>query len=278
MRLEPSGPSQRLAYAILLAAMAHAALILGIRFGAPHIPSTQAMPVLEIVMSTVGLESDPDDDSEYFGTENRAGGGNTAEQVRARLPEPELSPSEGEDIAGADRRKSSPMSGSRDRDLIATRQNEEQQVLQDLLPEQPDTVVLARRTITLAPLATSRDPRERFLSVNTRQTLFAGYLTDWKAKVERVGTLNFPDEAQRLKREGGPVLEVALRSDGSVAEILVRQSSGDKALDQAAVRILKLASPFDPFPRELRDRFEILRFAYEWQFLDRPAVAGSQSR
>lgn len=278
MRLEPSSPSQRLAYAILLAAMVHAALILGIRFGAPHIPSTPAMPVLEIVMSTVGLETDPNDEAEYLGTENRAGSGNTAEQVRARLPEPELSPSEGEDLAGADQRKSSPMSGSRDRDLIATRRNEEQQVLQDLLPEQPDTVVQARRTITLAPVATSRNPRERFLSVNTRQTLFAGYLDDWKAKVERVGTLNFPDEAQRLKREGGPVLEVALKSDGSVAEILVRQSSGDKALDQAAVRILKLASPFDPFPRELRDRFEILRFAYEWQFLDGPTTAGSHSR
>jgi len=278
MRLEPTSPAQRLAYAIVLAAMAHAAVILGIKFGAPHIPSTSAMPVLEIVMSTIGLESDPDDEAEYFGTENRVGAGNTAEQVRARLPEPDLSPSEGEDAAGDDSRKSAPVSGSQDRDLIATRQNEEQQVRQDLLPEQPATVVVARRTITLAPVATSRNPRERFLSVNTRQTLFAGYLDDWKAKVERVGTLNFPHEAQRMKREGGPVLEVALRSDGSVAEILVQQSSGDKALDQAAIRILKLASPFDPFPRELRDRFELLRFAYEWRFLEGEPLARSQSR
>ncbi len=278
MSLEPINPSQRLAYAIGLAAAAHAAVILGIRFGTPNVPSSPAMPALEIVLSTAGLETEPDDEAEYFGIENRAGGGNTADQVKARLPEPDINPSEGEDVAGDDPRRPSPMSGSEDRDLIATRRNEDQQVLQDLLPEQPNIATAARMTITLAPVATSRVPRERFLSVNTRQTLFAGYLADWKSKVERVGTLNFPDEAQRLRREGGPILEVALRSDGSVAEILVRQSSGDKGLDQAAVRILKLASPFDPFPRELRDRFEILRFAYQWRFLDGPTVAGRPAR
>jgi protein TonB len=278
MRFEPVNPSQRLAYALGLAAAAHAAVILGIRFGAPIPPSSPAMPALEIVLSTAGLETEPDDEAEYFGTEDRAGGGNTAEQVKARLPEPDINPSEGRDVAGASLQQPSPMSGSDNRDLIATRQNDDQQVVQDLLPEQPSTVAAARRTITLAPVATSRNPKERFLSVNTRQTLFAGYLADWKSKVERVGTLNFPDEAQRLRREGGPVLEVAINSDGSVAEILVRQSSGDKGLDQAAVRILKLASPFDPFPRELRDRFEILRFAYEWRFMEGPTAKGRQPR
>lgn len=278
MKIEPVSPQRRLAYAIGLAAAVHAAIILGVKFGIPEIPFSPALPALEIVLSTAGLETEQDDEAEYFGTENRAGGGNTAEQVRARLPEPDISPSEGEDVAGADPREPSPMSGSKDRDLIATRRNEDQQVLQDLQPEQPNNVTAARRTITLAPVATSRNPKERFLTVNTRQTLFAGYLADWKSKVERVGTLNFPDEAARMKREGGPVLEVALRSDGSVAEILVRESSGDKSLDQAAVRILKLASPFDPFPRELRDRFEILRFAYEWRFLDGPTLASGQRR
>ncbi len=269
MRIEPVGPSHRLAYAIGLAAVAHAVIILGVSFGHPDVPTAPAMPALEVVLSTAGLETEPDEESEYFGTENRAGGGNTSEQVRARLPEPDISPSEGEDIAGADPRQPSPMSGSEDRDIVATRENLDQQVLQDLLPEQPSVASASRRTLTLAPVATSRNPRERFLSVNTRQTLFADYLSDWKSKVERVGTLNFPDEARRLRQEGGPVLEVALNSDGSVAEILIRQSSGDKSLDQAAVRILRLASPFDAFPRELRERFEILRFAYEWRFLDR---------
>jgi len=270
-------PSQRLTYAMGLAALAHALVILGIEFIEPRPPSSPAMPALEIVLSTAGLEAPPDDDAEYFGTVDQAGVGNTTDQVRARLPEPELAPSPGDDVSGSDPREPSPLSGSEERDLIATRQNEEQRILQDLLPEQPSSVAAARQILTLAPAATSRNPRERFLSVNTRQTLFAEYLVDWKSKVERVGTLNFPDEARRLHMEGSPVLEVALKSDGSIAEILVRESSGEKSLDLAAVRILRLASPFDPFPRELTERFEILRFAYEWRFLDTAAVNDRRS-
>ncbi len=273
MKASSASPGQRLTYAIGLACLAHGLLILGVEFIEPRPPSAPAMPALEIVLSTMGLDSAPDDEAEYFGRTDQLGGGNTTEDVRARLPEPDTVPSPGEDVEGADESQPSPMSGSEHRDLVVTRENEDQRVLQDLLPEQPSTMAAARRILTLAPVAKARNPKERFLSVNTRQTLFADYLADWKSKVERVGTLNFPDEARRLHMEGSPVLEVALNADGSIAEILVRESSGEKSLDTAAIRILRLASPFDPFPRDLRDRYEILRFAYEWRFLDGPASA-----
>jgi periplasmic protein TonB len=64
------------------------------------------------------------------------------------------------------------------------------------------------------------------------------------------------------------VLEVTIAADGHLAEVQVARGSGDPELDQAAVGILKLASPFDPFPRELAARFRTLRFAYEWQFVE----------
>lgn len=260
-------PGTRLGYALLAAAVGHALLILGFGFEMPGLQSSPAMPALEVVLSTEGLETLPDEDAEYFGLEDRKGGGNTADQSRAVLPEPWSEPSPGDDIAGSDLEEPSPVSGSTERDLVATRTNDEQKINQDLRPEQPEySAAAARRTLTLAPVATARDPRERFLSVNTRQTLFAGYLVDWKNKVEKVGTLNFPDAARRLSSEGSPVLEVALRSDGSIAQIRVVRTSGDGSLDAAAIRILRLASPFEPFPRDLRDRYEILRFAYEWRF------------
>jgi protein TonB len=63
------------------------------------------------------------------------------------------------------------------------------------------------------------------------------------------------------------VLEVAIRADGTLQEVLVRRSSGHRELDVAAVRIVRLASPFDPFPPAMRARYPMLRFAYEWQFL-----------
>jgi protein TonB len=64
------------------------------------------------------------------------------------------------------------------------------------------------------------------------------------------------------------VLEVAIRADGSLDSVTVRRSSGHRELDQAAVAIVRLAAPFDPFSTALRDRYPVLRFAYEWQFLN----------
>ena len=61
-------------------------------------------------------------------------------------------------------------------------------------------------------------------------------------------------------------MEVALASDGHLAEARVRRSSGHAELDQAAIEVLRLAAPFDPFPRELAARHDVLRFAYEWHF------------
>ena len=63
------------------------------------------------------------------------------------------------------------------------------------------------------------------------------------------------------------MLEVAIRADGSLEQVVVRRSSGHRELDAAAVGIVRLASPFDPFPPAMRERYPLLRFAYEWQFL-----------
>jgi protein TonB len=86
------------------------------------------------------------------------------------------------------------------------------------------------------------------VSVDTQEALFAGYLAAWKQRVEQLGTLNFPDAARRAGMTGNPVLEVAIGADGGLREIIVVRSSQQKLLDQAALRILRLAAPFEPFP------------------------------
>jgi protein TonB len=62
------------------------------------------------------------------------------------------------------------------------------------------------------------------------------------------------------------VLEVAVNASGVLEKAIIRTSSGYPDLDAAAIQILKLASPFDPFPPELSREYRVLRFAYEWQF------------
>ena len=88
----------------------------------------------------------------------------------------------------------------------------------------------------------------------------------WRAKVERIGNLNYPEEAKRRHLTGSLVLDVALKADGTVASISVLRSSGQKLLDDAAMRIIELASPFAPFTPEMRSETDILHITRTWKF------------
>ena len=106
------------------------------------------------------------------------------------------------------------------------------------------------------------------LLADTRESAIAAYLDGWKRRIERVGTINFPNEARRRQLSGNPVVEVAIRANGSLESVIVRRTSGHAELDNAAVGIVRLAAPFEPFPGALRERYPVLRFAYEWQFIN----------
>ena len=113
-----------------------------------------------------------------------------------------------------------------------------------------------------------RTERELLVTANTRESSVAVYLHGWRRKIERVGTLIYPLEAaQRAGLTGSPVLEVQLLADGRLGGAWIRRSSGDPELDQASLQILKLAAPYEPFPRTLAARHDALRLVYEWQFL-----------
>ena len=90
----------------------------------------------------------------------------------------------------------------------------------------------------------------------------------WRAKVERIGNLNYPDAARKRKLSGSLILDVALNPDGSIGQITIRRSSGHKILDDAAIRIVKLAAPFAPFPDNIRKDVDILHVTRTWQFLN----------
>jgi periplasmic protein TonB len=103
---------------------------------------------------------------------------------------------------------------------------------------------------------------------NTRASPAAMYLNAWRQKIEQVGTTHYPLMAvQRAGLTGNPVLEVQILSNGQLGEVRLQRSSGHAALDQAALGILRMAAPFEPFPKELAAQNPTLRLAYEWQFL-----------
>lgn len=111
-------------------------------------------------------------------------------------------------------------------------------------------------------------PRRKFISASTKEFRYASYMEAWRAKVERVGNLNYPDQARREKLSGSLILDVALNKDGSINRITVRKSSGHKVLDDAAIRIVELASPFAPFPDHIKEDTDILHITRTWQFLN----------
>ncbi|QXP84499.1 TonB family protein [Methylococcus sp. ANG] len=105
-------------------------------------------------------------------------------------------------------------------------------------------------------------------SVNAHKYKAAAYERAWQDKIERIGNLNYPEEARRKNLTGSLLLSVVLRPDGSVYKVQVRRSSGERALDDAAVRIVHLAAPFAPFPVELREEADMLVITRTWKFLN----------
>ena len=124
------------------------------------------------------------------------------------------------------------------------------------------TAELERKTLAYAKL-----PKRKSISASTKEYKYAAYLDAWRRKVERIGNLNYPDEAKRQKLHGSLILHVAVRSDGSVEQVRVLRSSGHKLLDDAAVRIVRLAGPYSPFPQEINKETDILDITRTWQFL-----------
>jgi len=107
--------------------------------------------------------------------------------------------------------------------------------------------------------------RRVMLTSNMKDYRYSQYLSDWRNKVERIGAMNYPEEA-RGKFFGSLVLSVALRPDGSVDRIIVVRSSGNKVLDDAAKRIVMMGSPFAPFPPDIRKETDYLDITRTWNF------------
>ena len=109
-------------------------------------------------------------------------------------------------------------------------------------------------------------PRRKFIGARTQEYRFAQYIEDWRVKVERIGNLNYPEQARQQKVFGSLKLSVSIRADGSVESIEVSKSSGQRILDAAAMRIVKLAAPYSPLPPNITKDTDILTITRTWTF------------
>lgn len=113
----------------------------------------------------------------------------------------------------------------------------------------------------------AKQPRiTRLTSASTQKREDALYLNNWRKKIETIGNLHYPEEARRKKMYGSLRLLVAIKPDGAVKAIEVLESSGQPILDDAAIRIVRLGAPFQPFPIEMRKSTDILEIIRTWKF------------
>jgi protein TonB len=270
----------RLTTTLFLAALFHGIVILGLSFATPLIPPMSPAPTFDVLLLTDQGPNEANPNAQYLAQRGQKGTGTTMERVRPASPPASPLMAETEGTADGDSSEyRKPLSGNPAPEVVASRADTSELAYRSGTdtPQQAETP-LALSPTAPSPISTSQEdaslrlrgknPREIEITADTRESRLAPYLDAWKRKVERIGTLNYPmDVRRRAAALENPVLEVSIRSNGALAEINVRRSSGRKEIDQAAVAILKLAAPFDPFPPALKKEYDRLRFAYEWQFM-----------
>lgn len=269
---------QRLLALLFLAALFHAILILGLTFNAGAVVHPDDTPALEVLLTTDDLpEARANPSAAYLAQRTQRGSGNASANTPTASPAAHAPPAGRTGAAGT--RDAGATTPGEDAVLASTGAATEIRYLgssgstaagEDGLPDiqaEPDAVSSNGQGDADSLQLRGQKRGELWISPDTRAALLAPYVAAWRRKVERIGTLNFPSAARSAGLSGSPVLEVAIRADGRLTEARVRRSSGFPALDQAALSILRLASPFDPFPAALAARYRTLRFAYQWEFV-----------
>jgi len=273
-------PVDRLGFTLFLAALVHLALILGVGFTV--VKPAQISRTMDITLATFKSEKPPEK-TDFQAQDNQQGSGTLDKKAVPKTTE--LAPFQDTKI-----NKITPPPAARpevppppQKSAVATKAPKAQKVEPKPRESKPqpkpstpvrefDSSQLSSQIASLeAELANEQQqyakrPRiHRLNAASTMRDKGAWYKEEWRKKVERVGNLNYPDEARRQQIYGNLRMMVSINRDGSLYEVLVLESSGQPVLDQAAQRIVRLAAPFAPFTGDLAeyDRLEIIR---TWRF------------
>ena len=283
----------RLQLALFVSFTLHSVFLLGVNFKFPDYNKRihDGLP-LEVVLVNSKSASQPLQPDALAQT-NLDGGGNTDLRRRAKSPLPVLKKNEQspDQLIQAQRRVAKLEAQSRK--LMTQAASKKKLEQQESVPEAktqtvetlPSAMDLIKSSLEAARLeaqiAKEREeyqqrPRRMFIGARAKEYAFTLYVDDWRIKVERIGNLNYPEEARRQKIYGSLVLTVSIRADGTVENVEINRSSGQKVLDAAAIRIVQLASPFAPFPEVMRKKVDILSITRTWTFTRSDQLSGQE--
>jgi len=272
-------PRDRLGFTLLIAALVHLALILGVGF--TYVKPDKISQTLEITLAPFKSDTKPKD-ADFLAQENQQGSGTLDKKAVPKTTE--VAPYQDTQI-----NKVTPPPAAKTvvkqeapKTAVATKAPAKEKTVakrDEVKPDEPkkaaptfDSTQLNSEIASLeAELAdeqqayAKRPKIHRLSAASTMRDKGAWYKEDWRKKIERIGNLNYPEEARRQQIYGSLRMMVSINRDGSLYEVLVLESSGQPLLDQAAQRIVRLAAPFAPFTGDLSDidRLEIIR---TWKF------------
>jgi len=272
------GPGERLSATGALSAIIFGVLILGVGFAREG--AAPITPTLDVILTETRSDPPPKE-ADFIAQADNQGGGESERAERPReeqlAPVPKIDPGIAPETLIAQAPPPEPEPTPR---LLSTVARSEQALPppRDQRETEPNVLPpgreLVEQSLEMARLAAeierrqelmAKRPKRKFVSASTREYEYASYLRAWVAKVERVGNLNYPDEARRRGLGGRLVMTVAVRRDGSIEEIVLNRASGLGVLDQAAMRIVRLSEPFPPLP-QTEENIDVLHITRTWQF------------
>lgn len=279
----PVKDGDRLKFTIFLAICLHLLLFLGVRFVLPESEPSQIPIALDVTLAQ--RESiDPPDKADFVGQTNQQGAGEseTAERATTKLehfkniegdtdtPSLELIPEQHQS-------KQALQLVTTDDSQKAVEQTIDTEVSQQNTPDQsnqpteitPPPELLEQYNLEqdVANQLQTRGIKKRQISAAIYESpVDAQYLELWRKKIEQVGNLHYPEQAKRLGIYGNLTLKVSIDTDGSLLDVIILRTSGEKVLDQAALEIVRLSAPFEPLPESMRHNTDVLEIVRTWQF------------
>lgn len=271
-------PPDPIGATLLFSLLLHGVLLLGITFH--FVKPNPSLPTLDVTLVNVANQEAPDK-ADFLAQANNRGGGQSDRAARPSelfsgvLPKPDpgiaAQPVEATTPAPREATPTRMVTTTGASDFQVTSDTAQTEV--DPQDRTSDAAELKREQ-AMAQLAAelrkkkvdyAKRPKVKYLTASTREYAYAAYMRGWSDRVERVGNLNYPDEARRRGLHGDVLLTVVLNLDGSIKSINVIQSSGQKLLDAAAERIVRLAGPFPPAPRSA-EHIDELNITRTWRF------------
>ena len=272
-------PQRNLTIALAVSVALHL-LLLSIHFKFPDALNKAKEQALDVILvNSKSARKPPKGHAQAKAQTNLDGGGNTDENRRASTPLPVSAQTrEGNELIDAQRRVAEL---GRQQQQMMTQAKSERSVSADAQRVEPNPAAPNLSGVDLANSARmiarlegeiarnmdeyNKRPRKKNIGARVEEYRFAQYVEDWRQKVERVGNLNYP-EAAKGKAYGSLLLSVIIRADGSVQQVLVDRSSGHRVLDDAARRIVQMASPYAAFPPDIARDTDIIEITRTWTF------------